>query len=218
MFKQPRPIKKIIITLMVIALLISGFLFLDRRVRPAVYSIAEVEVTQMAVDAINRAVRSEIAESNISYQDFITWQKDNQGRVAVMQANMVRVNQVQADMALEVQRRLQELQGETISVPLGQILGSFILAHWGPKINVRITPIGAVDVQIDDKFEHAGINQTRHKIYLDFTTMVRIWIPLESAEVKVATRVPVAESIIVGDVPQVVADFSGSIFGNLTGR
>lgn len=217
MFNRKRPVKIIIISV-IIVFLVGGFLFIDRRVRPAVQTIAEVEVTQMAVDAIHKAVRSELAQQNISYQDFISWQKDNQGRIAVMQANTVRVNQMQAGVALEVQRRLQKLEEKNISVPLGQTLGSYILAHWGPKIKVKVMPIGTVDVQVDDRFEHAGINQTRHKIYLDFTTMVRIAIPLGSGEVKVATQVPVAESVIVGDVPAVVADFSGGIFGSGSGR
>lgn len=213
MFKQKRPGKKIFIFLIILTLITGSYLFVDMRVRPTVYAIAEVEATQMAVDAINRAVRSEMTESGVNYRDFITWQKDNLGRVAVMQANTVRVNQMQADVALEVQKRLQNLSNKTIAVPLGQVLGSFWLAHWGPGINVKIMPIGTVDVQVDDSFEQAGINQTRHKIYFNFTTMVRIAVPLGSGEVKVATRVPVAESIIVGEVPQVVADFSGGIFG-----
>ncbi|MTI83876.1 MAG: sporulation protein YunB [Firmicutes bacterium] len=213
MFKQRRPVKRILVVTIIFSLLLGGFLFLDRRVRPTVHTIAEVKATQMAVDAIQTAVRSEISQNNINYQDFISWQKDNQGRVAVMQANTVRVNQMQADMALEVLSKLQQLEGEVIAVPLGQILGSYILAHWGPRVPVRIMPIGTVDVQIDDSFTHAGINQTRHKIYLDFTTMVKIAIPLGGGEVKVATQVPVAESVIVGEVPEVVADFSGGIFG-----
>lgn len=217
MFKRKRPVK-LVIVLIIITLLVGSFIFFDRRVRPTVRTIAEVQATQMAIDAINTAVRSEVTGSNISYKDFITWQKDNNGRVAVMQANTVRVNQMQADIALEVQKRLQELEGKTIPVPLGQVLGSYLLAHWGPKFNVGIMPIGTVDVQVNDKFEHAGINQTRHKIYLDFTTMVRLAIPLGSGEVKVATQVPVTEGIIVGEVPRVVADFSGSIFGNMSGK
>ncbi len=213
MFNRKRPAKKILAVMLIITLLLGCFLFLDRRVRPTVRTIAGVEVKQMAVDAIHNAVREEIARQEIDYQDFISWQKDDRGRVAVMQANTVRVNQMQADVALEVQRRLQDLEGKVIPVPLGQILGSYILAHWGPRIPVRIMPLGTVDVQIDDTFSHAGINQTRHKIYLGFTTMVKIAIPLGTSEVEVATQVPVAESIIVGEVPQVVADFSGGIFG-----
>lgn len=217
MLKKRRSIRPVIIFI-IIVLLTSGFIFFDQRVRPTVQSIAEIESKQMAIGAINTAVRAEITKNNINYNDFITWQKDNQGRVAVMQANTVRVNQMQADIALHVQKQLRELEGEIIPVPLGQVLGTYLLAHRGPKFNVKIMPFGTVDVHINDMFEQAGINQTRHKIYLDFTTTVRLVIPLGVGETEIATQVPVVESVIIGDVPQVVADFSGGVFGGLNNK
>lgn len=213
MFKPKRPFKKTTLLLIVLLILIGSFIIFDQKVRPTVESIAEVKVNQVAIEAINSAVRNQLASENISYEDFIIWQKDNHGRIAFMQANTVKINQMQADMALKVQGSLKQIENEIILIPIGQAIGSYILAHMGPNINVKIMPIGTVNVRVDDVFEHAGINQTRHKIYLGFTTMVRIAIPLGSAEVEVATQVPVTESIIVGDVPNFVADLSGGIFG-----
>ncbi|MCF8011387.1 MAG: sporulation protein YunB [Clostridiales bacterium] len=213
MFKQRKSFKKYFVLTLIACVLAGMFLFLDYHVRPTIYSISEVKVTQMAIDCINETVRNEMTKKNIDYQDFITWHKDNQGRVAVMQANTIKVNQLQSEMALNVQKRLKELEDKVLHVPLGQITGSYIFAHYGPDINVKIRSMGTVDVQVDDKFQHAGINQTRHKIYFNFDTMVKIVIPLGASKVNIATQVPIAESIIVGEVPEVVADFSGGIFG-----
>jgi sporulation protein YunB len=212
-FKRRKPHRKVLAVFLLLLLASGLFVFVDRRVRPTLFSIAEVEVTQMAVDAINKTVQKEVSRKNINYQDFITVHRDYNGRVALMQANTVQINRMAADITLNVQQRLRDLQGKQISIPLGQVLGSYILADMGPYIRVGIHPMGTVSVNVIDRFEQAGINQTRHKVYLDFTTMVRVVVPLYSGEVKIATKVPVAESIIVGDVPEAVINFSGGILG-----
>ncbi|SFR13809.1 sporulation protein YunB [Desulfoscipio geothermicus] len=213
MFKRRKPHRKVLAVFLLLLLASGLFVFVDRRVRPTLFSIAEVEVTQMAVDAINKTVQKEVSRKNIDYQDFITVHRDYNGRVALMQANTVQINRMAADITLNVQQRLRDLQGKQISIPFGQVLGSYILADMGPYIRVGIHPMGTVSVNVIDRFEQAGINQTRHKVYLDFTTMVRVVVPLYSAEVKIATKVPVAESIIVGDVPEAVINFPGGILG-----
>ncbi len=214
MFKKRRPFKKALFIVSCIFLIMAVAYFLEMRVRPTVISIAKIEVTQMAVKAINQTVQKEVSSGNLDYQDFITVQRDYNGRVALMQANTVRINRMSADIALEVQNELQSLKTKQVSVHTGQLLGSYIFANRGPCIKVYIEPMGTVNINIDDRFEQAGINQTRHKIYLDFTAMVRVGIPpLHSSQVKVVTTVPVAESIIVGDVPNAVINMSGGILG-----
>lgn len=213
MFKKRRPYKKVLAAALFLLALTGIFVFLDRQIRPTLFSIAEVEVTQMAIEAINRTVQDEVTQKDLKYQDFITVQKDYNGRVALMQANTVKINQMAADITLDVQKRLKELDERKVSIPLGQMLGSYIFADWGPNIDIVIHPMGTVNVDVIDRFEQAGINQTRHKIYFSFATMVRVVVPLSSGEVKVATMVPVAENIVVGDVPETVINFPGGLLG-----
>lgn len=215
MFKKKRSFKKTIFTVVCILLLLTGYLFLDARLRPLITSKAKMEVTQMAVTTINQVVQKEVTSDDIDYQDFITVQRDYNGRVALMQANTVSINQMAANIALEVQKELQNLERKYVTISIGHLLDSYMLINIGPRIKVRIEPLGTVDVNVIDRFEQAGINQTRHKIYLDFTTTVRIGLPLplHSNFVQIATTVPVAESIIVGDVPDAVINMSGGVLG-----
>lgn len=215
MFKKRRDLKKTILMIICVLLLLAGYLFLDARVRPIIISKARMEVTQMAVAAINKTVQKEVSSGDMDYQDFITVQRDYNGRVALMQANTVSINQMASEIALEVQKELQNLKTKQVTVSIGHLLNSYIFANIGPRVKVRIEPLGTVDVNVIDRFEQAGINQTRHKIYLDFTTTVRVGLPLplHSNYVKVATTVPVAESIIVGDVPNAVINMSGGVLG-----
>ena len=52
------------------------------------------------------------------------------------------------------------------------------------------------------EFEDAGINQTRHKIYLILNATVRIVVGNTSQTVEISSQVLISETIIVGSVPE----------------
>jgi sporulation protein YunB len=105
------------------------------------------------------------------------------------------------DTSTLAQNEIRSLGAEGITVPLGSITNSKLLSGRGPDIKVKIIPVGSVSTNFSDEFKQAGINQTRHKIYLELETQVRIVVPLGSDIINVSTRVPITETIIVGDVP-----------------
>ncbi|MEG3070366.1 MAG: sporulation protein YunB [Candidatus Syntrophopropionicum ammoniitolerans] len=88
------------------------------------------------------------------------------------------------------------------------------MANLGPRLKYNIMPAGTVRVNVVDKFETAGINQTRHAIYLNFDTNVRIVIPFKGGEAVIAMQVPLVESIIVGGVPSTFVSVQGGILGS----
>ncbi len=120
----------------------------------------------------------------------------------MMQANTVMMNRLASEVALTVQDKIQDIRTSSVEVPLGTVFGSQLLAQYGPKLDIGVTPIGMVNVDFKTEFEHSGINQTRHKIYLVIKTQVKIIVPFSSNTTTVETSVPIAETIIVGKVPQ----------------
>ncbi len=213
MFRRRRPFLLFLQWLLPFVILLVVVAGLDHLMRTTILQIAEVRATQLATEAINRTVQEEIWDNNLQYQDFVQIQKDDQGRIVFMQANTVKVTRMAADIVLTANRTLENLRGQRISVPLGQITGLYLFSSMGPRIKVTIIPAGTVEVNVDDKFEPAGINQTRHKIWLNFKTKVRVVIPSMYAEAGIATDVPLAESVIVGEVPSTFVNFQGSLFG-----
>ncbi len=199
----------------IIFLAVAGaVIFLDVSLRSAFFDIAEVRAIQLATETVQTTLQQKVADESLRYQDFIYIHKDNQGHVAMMQANTVKINKVAANTTLAVQKTLEELKWQSFSIPFGQVFGVPYLSSFGPGIRYYILPVGTVRVNVADKFESAGINQTRHAIYLNFETSVRIVIPTKSGEAVVATQVPLAESIIVGNVPSTFVTVQGGIFGN----
>lgn len=211
MLGRRRPYKKLLLMLLAAGLILF-IVRLNSIVAATVYEIAEVRAVQMATETINNAVRSKMAEENARYQDLVEIHKDSAGRIVLIQANAVRLNKIAAETTLAAQAALVRLQEETFSIPLGQVTGIYYLSTLGPGIKVGIVPMGTVRVEVKDSFEQAGINQTRHSIYLNYDTEVRIVVPLRSGRASVATQVPVAENIIVGEVPYTFLSLPEGLF------
>lgn len=214
MFKRRRSFTPTLILIVVSLALFGVLLLIDITLRNSFFSIVEVRAVQLATEAVQRTLQQEVADENLQYQDFVFIHKDSQGRVALVQANTVKVNRVAANTTLAVQRTMEDLRWQSFSIPLGQVLGIPIFANYGPRVRYNILPVGTVRVNVIDKFESAGINQTKHAIYLNFDTSVRIVIPSKSGEAVVVTQVPLAESIIVGSVPSTFVTVPGGILGS----
>lgn len=202
MLNQPRFSAKIVVVVIVLALIvIIPFTIMERNLKPTILAIASAYAEQIAVDAIQNAVNEKVAKT-VEYKDLIFIRTDNRGRIVLMQANTIRINNLAAETTLDIQKSLAKLEGKVIPIPLGQVLQSQLLASYGPKIKVTLVPIGTVKVKVIDDFQQAGINQTRHRLYLNVYGKVKIVIPMASDYVEVASQVPIAETIIVGEVPQ----------------
>lgn len=201
MNKYKKRRKKIFFAIVLITVfIIYGFVFVEKNIKPTVLAISEVKGRMIATQAINDAVKVKI-KNDIKYKDLIYISYDKDGRVTTMQANTALMNSIASDVALEVQRKMGEISAKSIRIPLGNALNSQILSQVGPKFNINIVPKGTVSVDFETEFEESGINQTIHRVFLTIRADVKIIVPLGADTAQVSTRVPIAETIIVGDVP-----------------
>lgn len=189
--------------IVLVFLIILGFLIfnvLENNLSSAIFTMAESRAHLVATETIHRILYDKVL-SNVNYNDLVYVHKDTQQRITMMQANTIKINRIVSQANLEIKEMLTSLNNETLYVPLGQALGSQILASYGPKIKVGIIPVGTVDVKFLDQFQQAGINQVRHILYLNIQTVVTIVLPTASRSVTVENQIPIAETIIVGEVP-----------------
>lgn len=174
--------------------------FMEQHLKPALISIAEARATQIATQSINDVIYEKVS-GDINSESLVMVKLDQQGRVVFIQPNTVEMNKLSSDATLRIQAVLKNLSEEKIDIPLGQAFGNPLFAALGPRVSVTVIPIGTIEVKFLDKFEQAGINQTKHRIFLSATARVNIVVPLVSKEVIVNTQIPVTEYVVVGDVP-----------------
>ncbi len=177
-----------------------GVVLLDTAIKPAMNAVAEVRVRYYAVDIMNRAIKQVTSQSD-SIKSVVEVLTNADGSVRLVQTDSVAMNRLSTLVSQTAQEMLQDLTDIKISVPLGSIVSNGIFSGKGPDIIVNMVPAGAVNTSFSTEFENAGINQTRHRVYLEVSAQVRIVAPLSGSAIDVKTVVPITEMIIVGDVP-----------------
>lgn len=201
---RTRRIIKIIIAL---CLVVAFFIFVSVKLKPMIQSVTGNIAKQMMISSINTVVLNELDEQNYQYDDFVNVERDNEGNIIAISLNMVNVNTLKSNISLTIQEELGDSQQRT-GVPIGTLLGSDLLRGRGPKIPLKISVLGNTTVNLKSSFDSAGINQTRHQIYLEITTGVYSYVTGVSSTTDVTTTVPVAETVIVGEVPQMYANLT----------
>lgn len=186
-------------------LLAAGLIAMEQNLSQTMLDMAFARAYSMAVETINRAVK-EVTAQGITYEELIDAQTDAQGRISMLRANTLRMNELAARTALLAEEELNSAENQFVEIPLGAALGVRFLSGFGPRLEVQILPVGAVHTSFDTEFETAGINQTRHKIFLNLRATVSLIVPTGSQLVEVTSTVPIAESIIVGEVPDSFVD------------
>lgn len=163
-------------------------------------------ITAELVDGINNAVLKILSDNDAyqNYDNFIEISVGSDGYVSLINVNMLMVNLLLCDLTEKTQINVNNLCKEKIyNVPFYAITGSLMLAQLGKNIEIEVKPIGHVECKLSSKFDGVSVNQTRHSIFVDITARVKMILPLYVKDLYVNTKIVVAESVIVGKVPEV---------------
>lgn len=190
---------------LVLLLLLVAALVVENNLSQMMLDMAYARAYSLAVETINQSVW-DVMQGGVAYDELIITHVDAAGKVTMLNANTVRMNELATKVALMAEAELGLAENQQIEIPVGAALGIRFLAGAGPRIPIQIVPVGAVTTQFATEFEAAGINQTRHKISMILSTTVRLVIPSGSKRVDVVSTVPIAETIIVGEVPDSFVD------------
>jgi sporulation protein YunB len=204
--KTHKYISFIVLIIVIIVILNITVMFFDQRVMPSVTEIATIMAKSQTLDIINKK-SVDILSKDFQYDEMVKIEKDNQGNIILIQADTGKLNYIAAELSTECNKELSDMKNTAIKVPLGWMSDKSAFYNVGPKISVEIEPIGNISTSYESKFESAGINQTRHKIYLNVTAKIRLRLPLRNQDAEVSTQVPVSDTIIVGKIPNTTLGF-----------
>lgn len=178
----------------------------EQALAPTIGALGEAAVNSIAQETASLALHGSIGRIP-SYRELIHLETDQGGRVVFMQPNTPAIARTAEALTRVAQRQLAALGTDRYHIPLGQLLGSRLLANYGPRLPVFLTPVGWVRVTVRDEFSAQGINQTRHVILAEMEVTVRVVIPLFSEQVTLRASHPIAEGIIIGEVPATYMKF-----------
>lgn len=189
----------------VLTVIITLLIVIAAKAEKGLKPVASLQAKHFAELNTNRIVEKAAVEyfeeNQFTYGDFAAVLYDESSHVSSVEAITYNINKVQSELTLKVNRRLADCGELTDEIPIGSLTGSYMLAGKGPRLKIRICPIGSATVQLKSDFQSAGINQTRHRISAVITTRTESSLPLYSFETEESFEVLLAESILIGNVP-----------------
>ena len=180
------------------------FTGIQRWIRPTVQTRLIYQAKTYAVAALEETVRQELEQMDLSYGRLVRVSRE-EGRVVSLETDTVLLNQIKSRITQAAVRKMEKLSDYRLTVPLGSVSGIDLFSGKGPKVRFLLQPQTAVESQIFQQFQSAGVNQTQHRIYLQLDVEIEALIPGFSAKTSVQTQVELAQTVIVGEVPQFYA-------------
>lgn len=185
------------------------YILFRSKLYPVVESLAETQVKNVTSDLINDAIDEQIARGDIQYDRIVYFEKDLNGRITALKTNMGEVNRLKTQTLNIINDEILALDASDIGLPMGSLILPELFSGKGPAIPVRILSIRNSDASFNSGFSEAGINQTLHQLSMDVSVDVTVLVLGSTVSFTVNSQVVVAETIIVGDVPNTFLQTGG---------
>ncbi|MDO5399876.1 MAG: sporulation protein YunB [Eubacteriales bacterium] len=206
-----RWIRRIIWNILVLAVAaLVAFLMLRSRYREVIRDLAQTQVRNSTSDLTNDAIAKQIADGIIQYDRIVYFEKDLNGRITALKTNIGEVNRLKTDILNIINGEILALDTSDIGIPLGSLFLPELFSGRGPAIPVHILSIRNSEAGFTSDFSQAGINQTLHRLIMEVSVDVAVLVLGQTDSFTVTSQVVVAETVIVGDVPDTFLQTGGT--------
>jgi len=186
------------------------FFMLRGKYQNVIRDLARTQVMNSTSDLTNDAIAKQMADGIIQYDRIVYFEKDLDGKITALKTNMSEVNRLKTDILNIINDEILALDTSDIGIPLGSLFLPEFFSGKGPAIPVHILSIRNSDAVFTSDFSHAGINQTLHQLTMEVSVDVAVLVLAKTESFTVTSEVVVAETVIVGDVPQTYLQTGGN--------
>lgn len=202
--------RMLLIAFLLVAVFLAGFILLRSRYRDVIRDLAQIQVKNTTSDLTNDAIAKQIADGVIQYDRIVYFEKDLDGRITALKTNIGEVNRLKTDILNIINDEILALDNSDIGIPMGSLFLPELLSGRGPAIPVHILSIRNSDANFVSHFTQAGINQTLHQVNMEVTVDVAVLVLGQTTSFTMTSEVVVAETVIVGEVPNTFLQTGGS--------
>ena len=199
---------KIFYVLGILTITISTYVICYKAIDPIFQEICSDEAKSIATKITNE--QSTKVMRDHSYDEMFTIQKDENGNVQMINANIFAIDEITSDIAIYIQEALENSETSKVKLSIGSFTGIKILSGTGPDMNIKLSSTGEVATDLRSEFVSQGINQTIHRIYLQIDCTVNILTPFKTIEESISNQVLLAENVIIGQIPSTYYNFEGT--------
>ena len=169
------------------------------KLQPSFIEYAKVYSNNIANEVVNSAVDDVFVKEE--YQSLAKIMENSSENIKAIETDTAKVNRLKSAIIQSMQKNIDLHKSDTVYVPLGSCSNLYFLAGLGPKVPIRIYPVSIVNADFKESFDSVGINQVKHKLYLDVSMKMSFVGMMFAQSDTVETSVLLNETIIVGDTP-----------------
>lgn len=195
-----RKIGKIYFTMIMMIISIFTSYKILKSIDPIFEGLCIAKAKSISTDITNRKSSDVLARYN--YKDTVKIIKSDDGKSSILKTDIVTLNQIISDIAIEIQNEINEIGKQNVEIPIGALVGNKYFAGFGPKVKIRIIPAGDIITDIKTEFKAAGINQTVYRIYLNLECNISIFTSYKTINTTINNQVLLVETVVVGEVPE----------------
>ena len=215
---KPKFLYILLIAMLIFSIIVA--IEVDARLRVIINNYAQNRAKIIANSSINETISQYLTEINLKYSDLVMINSNGEGRVTSVEFDTVTITKIKASLISKIQNNINKRQNINITVPIGTVTGVQILNNRGPDINIGMKIGSAIYSKISSKFVSAGINQTLHQITIEIKSDIYFVMPWYRTTGNYETEFIVAETVIVGEVPDAYtnvienpgSDIAGELF------
>lgn len=201
--KKKRRRMKVVAALLALVLLCAGAVFyFNSQANEIIEQLTRATIRNRLTVKMNAAFDELMATFDNSYSSYVQIERNSSGDIALITADMVKINKLMAQYSTIVQTHVSEIEEEDITVPMLAFTGIPLLSSLGEEVKLKIVAVSDAPCSYRSEFTQMGINQTLHSIYIDVAAQVEIVLPIENIVVTCPSSALVCESVIVGKVPE----------------
>lgn len=190
-------------------LMIALLIFLRYKYNSTICGLAETQVRNATSDLINDAIDRQIEQGDIHYDRIVYFEKDLDGRITALKTNMSEVNRLKTNILNIINDEIVQVDSSDIGIPLGSLFFPEFFSGRGPAFPVNILSIRNSDASFSSNFVEAGINQTLHQLNMHISVDIAVLVLGKTNYFTIESQVVVAETIIVGQVPETLLQTGG---------
>ena len=197
-----------LLIILLIVIIVCFFLFRSRY-HEVIGTLAQTQVKNATSDLINDAIDRQISNGNIQYDRMVYFEKDLEGKITALKTNMSEVNRLKTDLLNLINDEILAMDSDQLGIPLGSLIFPEVFAGKGPLIPVQILTIRNSEANFFSEFSQAGINQTLQKLNMQVSVDVAVLVLGKVDDFTISSQVVIAETVIVGQVPDMFLQTGG---------
>lgn len=207
LFGQMNGKKSFVLFVVAMLLIIISSVYLLNSITPAIEIACQSRAKAIGVQITEETVNEFI--QNVEYETLMHITYNDQGKIIAINANIIELNKLSSQISYRIQEKLNNLDKVSVEIPITSMMGLNVFSGYGPDISIKLLPMGNIETKFDTQFASEGINQTKHTIYMNILSNITVVAPFIGSSVQCNSTVTIAETIIVGDIPDTYYNIEG---------